>query len=451
MSKLRTGIARLRQAIRQHLGQSLSNRLTWFTGLATLGVWAVLLVVFFFVARHGFAELLEDRLRATGEMLIELHQNGQLNSRQELAAAERMSYALYSTDGQLISSNDPHPFTLSETGRRGHLHALRHDGHHWVSIRVERAGVQLVLAERSEWQEELFEELMEHLGWPLLVAALGLLLMLQWASRRALQPLAALSQELARREPMDLSPLATPAPQEIATLVNNLNQQYASIGTAIEREQRFTADAAHELRTPLAALRIQLELASSSPREQTRHNALGKALLGVDRATHLVNQLLALSRLDRLQQQDCQPQPLAPLIWAAWHEVAPDAPASDLQIHELAPFAPAVDASLLQLLLRNVFENALRYGQPPSVVTLTQHGLSISDHGQGVDETVLARLGERFFRPPGQAQSGSGLGLSIVRRIAELHGAELKLSHSASGGLCIELIWPAPRLSAGGV
>ncbi|UXY17277.1 ATP-binding protein [Chitiniphilus purpureus] len=205
------------------------------------------------------------------------------------------------------------------------------------------------------------------------------------------------------------------------------------------RERRFTADAAHELRTPLAALRIQLEVASQSPRPDARRKALLQALAGCERAAHLVSQLLKLARLDQARPALARID-LAALVHAAAQGIAPPA-----CVALTGPWQVAGHAGLLEILLRNLLDNARRYGGPGATVTLRREGdaLLVEDNGPGVPPALLARLDERFFRVHPEDSQGVGLGLSIVRRVAQLHGAALSWSNRAEGGFAIRLALPA--------
>ncbi|WP_368886956.1 ATP-binding protein, partial [Morganella morganii] len=215
-----------------------------------------------------------------------------------------------------------------------------------------------------------------------------------------------------------------------------------------ERESRFTSDAAHELRSPLAALKVQTEvmqIAGDDP--ATREHVTANLITGIDRATRLVDQLLTLSRLEsQSHPQECTELRWSAIINDAIAQTAPDAAAHQVSvISELA--APELtirgEQLLLTVMLRNLLHNAIRYGKTGGTVqlTLTPQQLVIEDDGPGVSDAILARLGERFYRPPGQEKTGSGLGLSIVKRIAELHHMTIQFRRSPQGGFIAEIRW----------
>jgi two-component system sensor histidine kinase QseC len=222
----------------------------------------------------------------------------------------------------------------------------------------------------------------------------------------------------------------------------------------VESERRFTADAAHELRTPIAAIRAQAQVAQTVVDDVLRRRALTRTLEGCDRAAHLIDQLLVLSKLDA--DGDARPARTSVDLSDVVRSVAADlAPQAFRQGQTLELDAPAAcrsvgDATLLAVLARNLIDNALRYspeGARVDVAVRSDRGrvmLSVEDGGPGLAEADRQRLGERFFRVAGSAASGSGLGWSIVRRIADVHGAELRVERSDSlGGLAVRVRFPA--------
>jgi two-component system sensor histidine kinase QseC len=242
-------------------------------------------------------------------------------------------------------------------------------------------------------------------------------------------------------------------PRETLPLLSSLNNLLQRLGRALDNERRFTADAAHELRTPLAALQVQAQVARLARDEATRAHALDQLLAGVMRATRLVEQLLRLARLDPMSTvADVQPCPVPALLEQAAELLRSKADAKDIAIEIQAPAALAVraNADLLSLALRNLLENALRYLPEGGRVILgaEQRGnetrLWVRDNGAGVAEEELARLTERFYRGRDVDVEGSGLGLAIVLRVAQLHGADLALENLPEGGFQATLKFVSP-------
>ncbi|VEB54025.1 two-component system sensor histidine kinase [Salmonella enterica subsp. enterica] len=230
-------------------------------------------------------------------------------------------------------------------------------------------------------------------------------------------------------------------PSEVRPLVEALNQLFSRIHSMMVRERRFTSDAAHELRSPLAALKVQTEVAQLSGDDPlSRDKALTQLHAGIDRATRLVDQLLTLSRLDSLNNlQDVAEISLEELLQSAVMDIYHPAQQANIDVrlqlnaHDVIRTGQPL---LLSLLVRNLLDNAIRYSPQGSVVDVTLHARSftVRDNGPGVAPEILTHIGERFYRPPGQSVTGSGLGLSIVRRIATLHGMTVSFGNAAEGG-----------------
>lgn len=265
------------------------------------------------------------------------------------------------------------------------------------------------------------------------------------AIRLGLQPLRKLAQELQQRSPERLDPVRlADSPSEIAPVIAALDRLLSRVEATLANERRFTSDAAHELRTPLAALRAQIQAALLAPAPAEQRDSLDKALLGTDRMSHLVDQLLTLARLDVLSP--AAPAETVDLTEAARSACAELGPAAlarqialELDASAAAPVAGSAD--LLQILLRNLLDNAIRYTPAGGRVSLAIRSLDnivrleISDSGPGVPDDQLGSLGQRFHRLDPSLAEGVGLGLSIVLRIAEIHHARVAFSRSASGGL----------------
>lgn len=312
------------------------------------------------------------------------------------------------------------------------------------------------VAERTETRERIAAGIGLNLLLPLLVAVpvLGLLVWLSVA--RGTRPLLTLGSEVARRDPLNLAPLSVAdPPSEIAPLVASLNRLFERVATSIGHERRFTADAAHELRTPIAAVKAQAQVARAATGAAERRRALDMAILGCDHAAHLVEQLLTLARLEPAQalarNEVCD---LRAVARDAAADIAPVALARHVEI-ELAEGPPAPvagDAALLAVLVRNLVDNAVRYSPAGALVRvgLEREGagvrLTVTDQGPGVAAEDLARLGQRFFRIAGTEEPGSGLGLSIVQRIAELHGASVLFEPGPQAkGLRVSVVFPGSR------
>jgi len=314
--------------------------------------------------------------------------------------------------------------------------------------------VQVFVGEQTQSRKAILWAVLQGVLTPLLYA-LPLLGIAGWlAVRRGLAPLRALSRVLEARQPQDLDVVVLgDVPSEIEPVVQSLNALFDRIGLMVAAERRFTADAAHELRTPIAAIRMQAQVAQGAGADnQQRAQALRQTIEGCDRASHLVAQLLTLSRLEVSSDQ-------APMghvnVSALAQRVAADLALTALERDQVLELEAtdacpiAADEMLTGVLLRNLLDNALRYSPPGAKVCLAvsqtarQVVLQVEDSGPGLPEADRARLGERFFRVLGSGQTGSGLGWSIVRRIAAVYRAEVAVDSSTLlGGLCVTVRWP---------
>lgn len=308
------------------------------------------------------------------------------------------------------------------------------------------------VAEPLAGRERLARHITLKMLMPTLAAVPVLGLLIWFGIGAGLRPLNNLKNEVTQRAANQLAPLQmTEVPEEVAPLVKSLNALFARLKLAFESERRFTADAAHELRTPLAALKIQAQVALRSANETERNVALEHVLQGVNRATRLVEQLLTLARVDPenafLDFQQVDLHSLAASIMADMEPLA-HAKQIELQLERDNTCYVNGESTQLGLLLRNLIDNAIRYtpaGGQVSVIIRNNDGikLQVRDTGLGIAKAEREQVLKRFYRITGNGQEGSGLGLSIVRRIAELHGASIKLSDNDAGqGLLVSVIWP---------
>jgi len=281
-------------------------------------------------------------------------------------------------------------------------------------------------------------------------------LMLWYAVGRGLAPLERLRREIENRSHRDLSALPVEdTPQEVRPLISAMNQLLDRLSLALASQQRFIADAAHQLRTPIAGLKTQTELALRQTPTGEAHDTLKQLRSATERATHLVNQLLSLARAEPPagRVQPGERIDLEGLARAATAEWVPRALARDVDLG-FDPDSRAVlvegDPFLLREMLNNLLDNAVRYTHAGGQVTVcvgAKDGrplLTIEDNGPGIPETERARVFERFYRVLGTGVEGCGLGLAIVREIAQSHGAEVRLTPAQGGaGTIAQVIFPA--------
>jgi two-component system sensor histidine kinase QseC len=312
--------------------------------------------------------------------------------------------------------------------------------------------VQVYVGEQTGSRNDILLAVLRSTLWPMALALPLLALALWWAVYRGVAPMRRLGHALAERQPAAVLPLAVnDVPSEMVPMVDALNALFVRIATLLESERRFTADAAHELRTPIAAIRAQAEVAMSETAEGPRRQALHNTLEACDRAARLVEQLLTLSRLDTVALPASSPVDMSALVRRVVAELAPKAISKNqtLELDAAESCHLQGDEILLAVLVRNLVDNAVRYspGMARVKVSVQQRDgrvvLRVEDSGLGMTEGERQRLGERFFRVTGNTESGSGLGWSIVRRIAAVHGMLLQVEASTElGGLVVRVLGP---------
>ena len=319
-----------------------------------------------------------------------------------------------------------------------------------------RTATQVVqVAQQTEARGRMAGQLALRAVLPVALLAPVLMLIVWWVVGRAIGPIERVRRQVAARRPDDLAPLPTAGlPAEVRPLVGEMNGLLTRLSDAWDALTHFTADAAHELRSPLAALRLQAQSLQRAPDDATRAIATERLLAGIDRATRLVEQLLALARQEGAGEgAELVSLDLTALARNALADAEPEATRQDIGLTLEAPSAPVVmrvDEAALAVLLRNLLGNALRHTPPGGQVRVGVReeasviDLTVEDSGPGIAPDERARVLDRFYRVPGTPGHGSGLGLAIVRAIAERHGAALTLDASPTlGGLRVMLRWPA--------
>jgi len=273
---------------------------------------------------------------------------------------------------------------------------------------------------------------------------------------RGLRILEPLTRRLAARE-HELGPISgADVPVEILPLTQTIDALFARLGAVLESQNRFVADAAHQLRTPLAGLGLHTERALADPSPETLRDALEHIHKLTRRTTRTAVQLLALTRANsrRREPRDQAPVDLARLVPEVVGARVQEALHADIDLGYRGPRGNAWivgDADGLQELLDNLIDNALRYAGQGARVTVSLRqlreggaSLQVDDNGPGVPPELWPRLGERFFRAPGAREGGTGLGLAIVQQVASRHQAQIVYSSATDGGLRVTVQFPPP-------
>ncbi|MCO6524531.1 MAG: hypothetical protein J6562_05850 [Candidatus Schmidhempelia sp.] len=343
-----------------------------------------------------------------------------------------LTFAIFSRRGELLLSDgengqqiafNPNVFKF---GKRMQISETPHWRIVWL-VSLDHRSV-IAVGQALTYRQELLNHLIYKQIKPWLIMFVLLIVAMIVVISREFASLRQLTNDISARAPDEDSPIElTSIPKEVQPFVVALNALFSRISQTLLRERQFTSDAAHELRTPLAAMRVQAEVALLSEDNPTaQQHALSNLLAGIDRTSHMIDQLLTLSRLDMLAVNEG----ITVVVWQqiinnVIEEVMPLAKQKQITVQFESQADPTIHANaiLLSILLRNLIHNAIRYipEQGQITITLASQHVKIEDNGQGILKDYLPRLGERFYRPPGQKVVGSGLGLSIVRKIAELH------------------------------
>lgn len=441
-------------------GWSLRRRLLLAVMGTSIGLWLVSLSIVVGVAWFATSDVFDDALEEGSRLVLQLAPlsdapadaaRGPRTGRGDTLKL-RMYYQLVSPDGRVLlrGEDTPKAAFLPEARREGKA-SVWVDGELWrVHVRPGPGGITAQVAQPMEERLELLEEMAENLAWP----ALGMLAMLGLLSwlliRRLLRPLEDTAMRINAKSPHDLTPVqAQNPPREMQPILDALNALLTRLATALDSERRFTADAAHELRTPLAALRMRVQLIERELKLPDAH--LRQLRADLDRCTALVESLLALARLEPQAKPLVRENVDLDLLLDSLNLDAQDAGVRVERMLAVTHLhaAPALLASAL----RNLVDNAVRYGRAGGRVRiesmrLPQGGtrLAVRDDGMGVSAEQRARLGERFFRVLGTGQTGNGLGLSIVARVAALHDASMHFEDGLDGqGLSVVLDFPPDR------
>jgi two-component system, OmpR family, sensor histidine kinase QseC len=440
---------------------SLRGRLLLPVILLAALAWLVAAALTWRDVSHELDELLDGHLAQAAALLVvqqagKVVDDGPLHLPVLHRQAGKVAFQVFRAERlTLHSANAPdEPMATAADAERGPRTVSLKDGDWRIFVaRGAEPGTWACVGERLDSRADILQAVLRSALAPMAGVLPLLALALAWAIHEGLLPLRQLGRQLAARRPQALEPVTVAgAPTEMLPMIAALNGLFSRIEAMMDAERRFTADASHELRTPIAAIRAQAQAALGARDDAERRQALQSTLAGCDRAGRVIEQLLTLARLEAGNAPTAQ---RFDLVEAARGVLADAAPAAHAQGQALSLDAPPSgpvqgDPTLISVLVRNLIDNALRYSpagaQVQVTITTTPDGVSlqVEDSGPGLSDGERARLGERFFRVLGSGQSGSGLGWSIVRRIAEAHGAPLTVARSARlGGLAVTLQMPA--------
>lgn len=457
-----------------------------------LTFWALVMtiipaLVVYYEAAHEVEEIFDANLAQSSRVLHGVITRNTLHNKQKILDSlnlkgnatasyahsyeRKLAFQIWQKDKRLINSPFAPKAALSNLTEG--FATIEIEGVQWRTFTLYSQSDQwwLVAAEETEVRKELVNEIAQSNIIPIAIFVPLLVILVWFITKRGLAPLNTLSEVVKQRNYRNLEKLEDKkAPLEVNALLLELNSLFDRLDEAHQRERRFVGDAAHELRTPLASLLIHAENAieeSSFDENQTKavqqqtqaelQTSLYSMKKGISRMTHLVNQLLSLSRtegqLDRTQFETLDMTQLChqaanfeeDKLAQKQQELILDISTSSIELEGNAP--------LLQSLLRNIIDNAIRYTPEQGKIKLSCHQdsinqrliVTVADSGPGVEEKLRSRIKERFYRVVGSGQQGSGLGLSIVDKIVQIHQAQWLLEESEWAGLSVIFEFPLAR------
>lgn len=443
---------------------SLKRKLFFILVSATGIIWLAATIWIYVGTTQEIESVLDSRLQEAARMVLSLATSNGANSIKNaddsgqvkgfLNYEHQLSCQIWSLDGHLVARSSGAPEeSLSEN--RGGFSERKINGETWRVFTAEdpTKNIRVLVGDAMSLRESVVDDLIKGLLVPmvLMIPVLGLLIWLSLS--RGLKPLRVLAEDLRRRSADDMTPVESGrVPSEIQPVVTSLNHLFGRVSDALRHEREVTAFAAHELRTPLAGLRTQAQIAMTAPDDKTRQAALGQIMIAVDRSTRLVRQLLTIARFDSMSGT-----PMSELnVGNVLQEIIDTLPMSDRK-GQLA-LDPVLwrtvvtsNREVLQAAIRNLHENAVRHlpGDGGVIRWSSYHAdnalvVFVEDNGPGIPDEELSHVGDRFFRGRYKSGLGSGLGLSIVElALKASHGRLALRNRKDATGLRAEMIWEA--------
>ena len=437
------------------------------------GVWLISALVSFYDTREEISSLLDTQLSQSGQVLLalSLHElvEQRLLSESNSAVAEiadkslwqneipyenEIAFQVWLHNKTLTLRSDNAPETQMSQIKKGFNTVILYDKP-WrvLSLATDDGIISVQVAMQHAVLDSIGKTITERVIAPLFILIPFLTLFIWLGIDKVLDPLKQISNDLNQRKTNDLSPLDEHrAPKEARSVTAAINHLFSQLKAAFDIEKRFTSDAAHELRTPLAALKTHAEIALQAKDINEQQKALRHVVQGVNRATRLVEQLLTLARLDpdtgftNIRRFD--------LFIAAENVLSNEAHLAidkNIEISLGGTRGKFVSGNYdaICVLMRNLVDNAIRYtprgGEVEVSIDRKNNAitLSVADSGPGIPEEERSKIFNRFYRSLGTKESGSGLGLSIVTRIADLHHLDISLDTSRLGGLQVDVVFTA--------
>jgi two-component system, OmpR family, sensor histidine kinase QseC len=442
---------------------SLKRRLFLILVAATGLIWLVATCWIYVGTTREVENVLDSRLQESARMVLSLATSNGFGSLQKDAdashAADILSYEhqlscqIWSLDGRLVARSSGAPSeSLSDT--RTGFSERTINGKTWRVFTAEDTAenVRVLVGDRLGLREAFVTDIMKGLAAPMFLTA-PLLAVLIWASlSRGLRPLQTLAEDLKRRTADDMTAIEPGnIPVEIQPMVSSLNNLFGRVTDALRHERDITAFAAHELRTPIAGLRTQAQIAMTTSDPGTRDTALRQILFSVDRTTRLVRQLLTIARLDSERETPITMVRVGDVVQEVLDTLPPSDKEADVTIDPIVESTVVLtNRDALLLAIRNLHENAVRHMPQRGTIRWSSESthegtvVFVEDTGPGIPEDELELVSSRFFRGRNKTALGSGLGLSIVVLALRAGGARLCLRNRVSTpGLRAEMLWPS--------
>ncbi len=366
----------------------------------------------------------------------------------------KMAIQVWDNQGNLLLTTPNAPQHALSPLKKGFFRQ-QHSNHDWYiySHQIPNNKYWLLVAEHADIRNEITEKMLSSLLIGSLMSLLLIAVLISWIIKNGLAPLNQLSKAMQARDLDYLQPvqLSQTPPHELKPVLQALNHLLQRLDEGLERERRFLADAAHELRTPLAVLKLQLQVAQQAPTLNEMRQGVDNALLGVNRSTHTVEQLLTLARIEAnkqtLQRESIDMVALAQEVVANLFPLALDKQQDIELLYTQETVLYTGNRLLLSILLRNLLSNAIYYSPMHAQISVKVEALNngvlwaVYDSGQGVPAEDIPRLMQRFYRHQQSKDSaGTGLGLSIVQKVVELHQGKVNIYNQKAGGLAVEVV-----------
>lgn len=461
------------------MGPSIRRSLLLILMPFVIGTWIIAAILSYYDTKQDVSHILDAQLAQSGQVLLALSMHElveqRLLSEENDSVTETVSKKFWEHDQEILSkisfqvwlNNDILAMRSEEAPMQpmakidnGFQDSIIDDANWRIYSSASEDGlIRIFVGIQSDLQNTLANSVVRKIMIPFLIS-MPFFAFFVWRSvDTSMLPLQNMAKQLRRRKANDLSPLDDyKIPREVRPITAAINQLFLHMKTAYDTEKRFTSDAAHELRTPLAALKTHAEIALGADNEEEQQKALRKVVQGVNRATRLVEQLLTLARLDpdtgftNIRRFD---------LFIAAENVLSDLAMTaidkniEISLSGTRGKFVAANADAIGVLMRNLIDNAIRYtprgGEVEVQISRNEDSilLRVADSGPGIPEEERGKVFNRFYRSLGTKESGSGLGLSIVTRIVDLHHLSISLGTSKMGGAQFDVIFPAKDFDDG--